>query len=197
MSQRPGVSDEGQEPGEDDPTAVRPPRPQLYVGSPPPRLTPPEPPTAQRAAAGAWKVAAASLALSLALVFMDLGTRREHLRALVVERAPDAAERTLERTIDIAFWGGVAAWGVVAVLALAVASGMLRPRVGPRLGGVLLALAVVGTVLLTVVLLVPGEGVGGMAARGVLVAGAAAAVIGALLGLVPPVWRWIRDHRHD
>ncbi|WP_289018574.1 hypothetical protein [uncultured Ornithinimicrobium sp.] len=197
MSQRTGASDDGPTEQDGDGTVRRPPRPELYVGSPPPRLTPPEPPGAQRAAAGAWKIAAACLGLSLALFFLDLGGRREHLRSRVVDRAPGATETTLERTIDIVFWGGVGAWGLVAVLALVVSSGLLKPRVGPRVGGVLLALLTATAVVLTVVLLVPGDGPGGIAARGVLVVGAAAAAVGALLGLLPPVWRWIKDHRHD
>lgn len=175
----------------------RPRRPELYVGAPPPRLSLPPPPASQRLASGSWKLVAAGLALAVGLTFLDLGGHREHVRTMVEERAPEAATTTVERAVDLAFWGGLAAWGALVVVALLLSSGLSRPRMLPRLLGLPAAAAVALVVAYTVLPLVPGHGAMGLAGRVALAGSGVLAVVAGLLGVAPTAWRWVRDHRHD
>lgn len=181
--------------GHDAAGPVRPQRPGLYVGEPPPRLALPEPPVSQGIASRAWKVCAVGLAVAVGMSFLDLGGRRQHVRSMLLEQAPGADEGTVGRAVDVAFWSGLGAWAVLAVAALLLSSGLRRPRWGPRLLGVVGAAAVISVVLYTVLPLVPPGGVLGAGARLALALAALASAVAAVLGLLPGAWRWVREHR--
>lgn len=204
-SQRPepaGDASEGSEAEAQRPTDAeggrsgdaRPTRPPVAPARTPPSLRPPTPPAPLRWSAGAWRLVGLGLGLAVGLTFLAIKKVRPNLRAVVAERAGDLSESGINRATSIFLFGSLAVWAVLAILALILAPRLRRASLRPRFLGVVLLLVLLPVLLLTTGPLTGGSGFA-LAARGALWGAAVCGLAGAVLGMAPGTWSWVRQNR--